>query len=186
MFWKDYCGYGAIYRMCLAGVHSLASSFDLFLIAGLSSDVESSSACFTDSRRSEIVSINLITTRSSGTPNMRMAKINNRRNELAGSIFMIHAGESFTERGREIRTSLPQNLIRKVMLIKARRLISFYDGLRDADERDQADNDQNLYQHRIPQPHNLLLWRENLVHNPLNRDPTTGNKLIYEHDRGDN
>jgi len=98
---------------------------------------------------------------------------------------MIHAGESFTERGREIRTSLPQNLIRKVMLIKARRLISFYDGLRDADERDQADNDQNLYQHRIPQPHNHLLWRDNLIHNPLNRDPTTGNKLIYEHDRGD-
>jgi hypothetical protein len=70
--------------------------------------------------------------------------------------------------------------------------IPLYHGLRDADERDQTYDRQNLYQHGIPQPHNLLLWREkasSTIQTPfpaLNRDPTTGNKLIDEYDCGDN
>src|SRR5882672_4150759 len=160
MFWKDFCGTGAIYRMCLAGVHSPASFGDLFSIGAFFSTavfslaVDSSSAHFSallmDSRRSEIVSIKLVASRSMGTPNIRMAKISNRRNEPAVSMLT-----PFTERGREVQTTSPPRI-----LIKTRRSIPLYNGLRDANERDQADNRQNLYQHGIPQPHNLLLWRE--------------------------
>jgi hypothetical protein len=36
--------------------------------------------------------------------------------------------------------------------------MSFYNGLRYADESDQADDRQHLYQYGIPQLHNFLLW----------------------------
>jgi len=49
------------------------------------------------------------------------------------------------------------------------RSIPLNNRLRDADERDQSDNRQNLYQHGIPQPHNLLL-RGSFAHNPIAPD----------------
>jgi len=39
-------------------------------------------------------------------------------------------------------------------------------GLRDADERNQTDDNQYLYQHGIPQPHNHL-QRGILAHSPI-------------------
>jgi len=80
--------------MCLAGVHSPASSVDLFSTGAFlstrvfSPGVDSPSALFMDSRRSEIVSINLNASRSRGRPNIRMVKISNKRNEPAVSISM--------------------------------------------------------------------------------------------------
>jgi len=38
--------------------------------------------------------------------------------------------------------------------------IPLNDGLRDADERNQTDDHQHLYQHGIPVSHNFLLRRE--------------------------
>src|SRR5262245_32217269 len=92
MFRKDYCGSGAIYRMCLAGVHSPASFAGLFSAgaffstAVFSSAVDPISARMADSRASEIASTNLIAIRNTGTPNIRTAKMSNRRN--AKAVFM--------------------------------------------------------------------------------------------------
>src|SRR5215475_6947098 len=149
-----------------AGVHSLESSAAFFSTAVFSSAVVSSSASLfsaslIDSRHSEIVSINLIASMIMGTPNIRTAKINNKRNEPAVSMRAPYTwwGNTergiFDERGGEVRTTSPP-----IILIITRRSIPLYNGLCDADERDQTYNCQNLYQHGIPQPHNLLLWRE--------------------------
>src|SRR5262245_9633133 len=149
MFRKDYCGSGAIYRMCLAGVHSpesfvgLFSTGDFFTTTVFSSAVDSPSACLTDSRPSEIVSINLTAIRSTGTPNIRMAKMSNRRNAMAVSMQM-----PFNERGGVEKTTHPPRTP-----IRISRSIPLNNRLRDADERNQTDDHQNLYQHGIPQPH---------------------------------
>src|SRR5215475_10175250 len=166
MFRKDCCGSGAIYRMCLAGVHSLASFVGLSSAGAFISTVvfssadNSASSRLSDSRLSETVSINLIASRSMGTPNIRVARISNRRNEPAVSMrapLFSEEAEKFEQPPRleyrsEVSRSIPLN-----------------NGLRDADERNQSDNRQNLYQHGIPQSHNLLL-RGRFAHNPIAQD----------------
>jgi hypothetical protein len=149
--------------MCLAGVHSLASFVDLFSTGALFSNtvfspaVDSSSARLGGSRHSEIVSTSLRASRSMGTPNIRMAKINNRRSEPA-----VFTREPPNERGGRGRTTAPPRI-----RIKARRSIFLNNGLRDANERDQTYNHQNLYKCGIPQPHNLSPMVESLAHNPI-------------------
>ena len=146
IFWKDYCGSGAIYRMCLAGVHSLASFVGLFSTAVFSSAVDSPSARMADSRHSEKVSINLIAIRSTGTPNIMTAKMNNRRNATAVSM-----QTPFNGIGGVVKTTYPPRTP-----IRTSRSIPLNNRLCDADERNQTDDHQNLYQHGIPQPHSLL------------------------------
>jgi hypothetical protein len=148
--------------MCLAGVHSPASFVGLFSAgaffsnAVFSSAVDSPSARLADSRFSEIVSITLIAIRSTGTPNIRTAKMSNRENEKAVSM-----QTPFDERDGVVKTTHPLRTP-----IGTSRSIPLNNRLRDADERNQTDDHQHLYQHRIPQPHSLLLG-EGLTHNPI-------------------
>jgi len=99
MFRKGYGGSGAIYRMCLVGVHSRkvfavesASSVDLSLLRPVNSscfsDIISTSRRLSDiilaSRRlSEIISISLSASRVSGIPNTTVTRTNKRRNDPA-------------------------------------------------------------------------------------------------------
>jgi hypothetical protein len=91
-----------------------------------------------------------------GTPNTRTAKMNNKRNEPA---VCMRAPPKY--RGRGVHP--PHHLEHRS---EVSRSIPLNNGLRDADERNQTDDHQYLYQHGIPQPHNLLL-RGILAHNPI-------------------
>jgi hypothetical protein len=94
--------------MWLAGVHSPASFVGffsagaIFSTAVFSSAVDSPSERLADSRISEIVSINLMAIRSTGTPNISTAKMSNRGNATAVSM-----QTPFDERGGVVKTTHP-------------------------------------------------------------------------------
>src|SRR5262245_11391546 len=161
MFRKDYCRSGAIYRRRRAGVHSPASFIGFFSAGAIfstvvfSSAVDSPSARLADSRLSEIASINLIASRSMGTPKIRAAKMSNRRNEPAVSIIEYPERGALTKEAEGLKLPLRLEHPSEVS-----RSIPLNDGLRNADERNQTDDHQHLYQHGIPESHNFLLRRE--------------------------
>ena len=76
--------------------------------------------------------------------------MSNKENEKAVSM-----QTPFDERDGVVKTTHPLRTP-----IGTSRSIPLNNRLRDADERNQTDDHQHLYQHGIPESHNLLLRRE--------------------------
>src|SRR5215510_966912 len=169
--------------MCSAGVHSSSSfkggSFLKSLInccsavpcRALSSVTSFSTRLAHSCRFSEIISISLSASRMSGTPSIRQTIINKRRNDPAvplcrNSVIQISGGCPCMKEAEQ-SSDCPAS---KMFCHMAAPLLNYQscwfaytvlnpqsmslnNGLRDTEERNQTDQGQNLYQRRIPQPH---------------------------------